>query len=77
MGDPRQQQLSPSTPNVLLGYHCELGSSGGDITPNDFVCCFHPILWHLHAEMSILLPNDQRQHRTLHIQKDVPPYALC
>ena len=24
-----------------------------------------------------LLPNHQRQHRTLHIQKDVLPYALC
>jgi hypothetical protein len=28
-------------------------------------------------EMSILLPNTQRQHRTLHIQKDVLQYALC
>jgi len=25
----------------------------------------------------ILLPNNQRQHRTLHTQKDVLPYALC
>jgi len=25
----------------------------------------------------MLLPNNQRQHRTLHIQKDVLPYALC
>jgi len=25
----------------------------------------------------ILLPNNQRQHRSLHIQKDVLPYALC
>ena len=25
----------------------------------------------------ILLPNNQRQHRTLHIQEDVLPYALC
>jgi hypothetical protein len=24
-----------------------------------------------------LLPNDQRQHRTVHIQKDALPYALC
>ena len=24
-----------------------------------------------------LLPNNRRQHRTLHIQKDVLPYALC
>ena len=24
-----------------------------------------------------LLPNNQRQHRTLHIQKDVLPYELC
>ena len=24
----------------------------------------------------MLLPNKQRQHRTLHIQKDVLPYAL-
>jgi len=28
-------------------------------------------------EIVILLPNNQRQHRTLHIQKDVLPYALC
>jgi len=28
-------------------------------------------------EIGILLPNNQRQHRTLHIQKDVLPYALC
>ena len=26
-------------------------------------------------EMSISLPNNQRQHRTLHIQKDVLPYG--
>ena len=23
------------------------------------------------------MPNNLRQHRTLHIQKDVLPYALC
>jgi len=28
-------------------------------------------------EIGILLPNNQRQHRTLHIQEDVLPYALC
>ena len=28
-------------------------------------------------EIGILLPNNQPQHRTLHIQKDVPLYALC
>jgi len=28
-------------------------------------------------KIGILLPNNQRQHRTLHIQKDVLPYALC
>ena len=28
-------------------------------------------------EIDILLPNNQRQHRTLHIQNDVLPYALC
>ena len=28
-------------------------------------------------EIGILLPNNQHQHRTLHIQKDVLPYALC
>ena len=26
-------------------------------------------------EIGILMPNNQRQHRTLHIQKDVLPYA--
>ena len=29
------------------------------------------------AEIGILLPINQRQHRTSHIQKDVLPYALC
>jgi len=28
-------------------------------------------------EIRFLLPNNQRQHRTLHIQKDVLSYALC
>jgi len=28
-------------------------------------------------EIGIFWPNNQRQHRTLHIQKDVLPYALC
>jgi len=31
----------------------------------------------MQREIGILLPNNQRQHRTLHIQKDVLPYALC
>ena len=29
------------------------------------------------SEIGVLLPNNQRQHRTLHAQKDVLPYALC
>jgi hypothetical protein len=28
-------------------------------------------------EIGIMLPNKQRQHRTLHIQKDVLPYTSC
>ena len=28
-------------------------------------------------EIGILLENNQCQHRTLHIQKDMLPYALC
>ena len=28
-------------------------------------------------EIRIFLPNKQRQHRTVHIQKDVLPYAWC
>ena len=32
---------------------------------------------HMSREIGILLPNNQRQHRTLHIQKDVLPYASC
>ena len=31
----------------------------------------------LERETGMLLPNNQRQYRTLHIQKDVLPYALC
>ena len=29
------------------------------------------------SEICILLPTNQRQHRTLHIQKDALRYALC
>jgi hypothetical protein len=29
------------------------------------------------SEIRISLPNNQRQHRTLHIQEDAPPYELC
>ena len=29
------------------------------------------------VEIDIFSPNNQRQHRTLHILKDVLPYALC
>ena len=28
-------------------------------------------------QIGILSPNNQRQHRTLHIQEDALPYALC
>jgi len=31
----------------------------------------------LQREIGILLPNNKRQHRTLHIQEDVLPCALC
>jgi len=29
------------------------------------------------GEFGILLPNNQRQHRSMHIQKNVLPCALC
>jgi len=29
------------------------------------------------GDIRILLPNNPRQHRTSHLQKDVLPYALC
>jgi len=32
---------------------------------------------HVSLEIGILLPGNQRQHRTLLIQKDVLPYTLC
>jgi len=32
---------------------------------------------HQCREIGIVLPNNQRQLCTLHIQKDVLPYALC
>ena len=31
----------------------------------------------LRIEIGILLPNNQHQHRTLRVQKDVLPHALC
>ena len=34
------------------------------------------VFFHSRA-IGISSPNNQRQHRTLHIQKDVLPYALC
>jgi len=36
-----------------------------------------PAIWGCAGEIGILLPNNRRQHRALHIQKDVLPYALC
>ena len=30
-----------------------------------------------HRETGMVLPNNQRQHRTLNIQEAVLPYALC
>ena len=39
---------------------------------------FRDEIWDgLGPEISMLLPSNQRQHRTLHIQKDVLPYTLC
>ena len=29
------------------------------------------------GEIGVVLPNNQRQHRTLHMQKDVLPYTSC
>ena len=46
-------------------------NEGGPVHPSPF-----PFLPD-EREIVILLPNNQRQHRTLHIQKDVLPYALC
>ena len=40
-------------------------------------CCQHARLVSTPpGEIGIVLPNNQRQHRTLNIQKDVQPYAL-
>ena len=40
--------------------------------------CLSPPASALHApEVGIVLPNNQRQHRNLHIQKDVLSYAVC
>ena len=50
-------------------------SSDADIATTDSACSTP--LQHAPREIGILLPNNQRQHRTLHIQKDVLPYALC
>ena len=36
-----------------------------------------PIMPGTSLDVGVLLPNNQRQHRTLHMQKDVLPYALC
>jgi len=45
-------------------------SDDSDQVPN-------PLTLHPRREIGVLLPNNQRQHRTLHTQKDVRPYALC
>ena len=41
---------------------------------------FSQVIWRVpnpQSDIGILLPNNQRQYRTLHIQKYVLPYALC
>jgi len=34
-------------------------------------------VYHVGRDVGIFLPNSQCQHHTLHVQKDVLPYALC
>ena len=29
------------------------------------------------GEIGVFFPNNQRQHRRLHVQQDLPPYAFC
>ena len=36
-----------------------------------------PFIVSFRGSLISTLPNSQRQHRTLHIQKDVQPYAWC
>jgi len=50
------------------------GRGSGARSPSGPACAPAPIS---DKEIGILLPNNQRQHRTLHLQKDVLPYALC
>ena len=55
----------------LYGMRKSLGPAEGNTTYPGFDC---PVCrrrdWYL-------LPNNEHQHRTLHIQKDVLPYAVC
>ena len=78
-----RRHSQPRTPFRLTqhlkgGYH-----SGPQRCPDQsrVIACLHRAIQHqgsdLGREVGIILPNNQRQHRTLHIQKDELPYALC
>ena len=58
---------SRSSRRLLVVYAAVYTTSMGQLTST----MRHP------AEIGILLSNNQRQHRTLHIQKDMLRYTLC
>jgi len=82
--------MAPHAPVIGL---CVTISTSGDLSVTDIIphspagrsvppphlsaeaCLFQGAI--LCREIGILLPNNQRQHRALHIQKDVLPCALC
>ena len=67
------RKLAPTTPRgrmTMQGLACVAHCR--DLTLFSTRIC-HPAA----RETGILLANDQRQHRNLHIQKDVLRYALC
>jgi hypothetical protein len=63
------------TPHTLHSAHCTLSPEMAAARDRPGIASSSACEAGL-REIGILLPNNQRQHRSLHIQKDVLPYAL-
>ena len=82
-------EYEPSSEPLHIGpeWHCALTRVDlADYSQVDTLCAVQirqlesgeaPVVAPRLKEIGISLPNDQRLHRILHIQKDMLPYALC
>jgi hypothetical protein len=65
--------MGTNLPSVDLG----AGRTAVAVRAGRSFTCALLVRLRLGREIRLLSPNNQRQHRTLHIPKDVLPYALC